>query len=201
VQRSVKVFLTPGWLALHALVWASAVAMIFLGRWQLQVSDDKHFNLQNFGYALQWWAFSAFAVVVWLKSIRDTWRGRAPVASSSGELVVRRNGLATNVVYVGPAELTSPAPGPGQPPITYRGYVMPQSTTSPARSDGDPVRGAYNDHLWQLALADSAPGPRRGPRDASRPGSTDPSERAEADDQARPEAARAVESARPPVQE
>jgi hypothetical protein len=181
VRPAVKRFLTPTWIGISILVWAAAVAMVFLGRWQLQVSDDKHFDLQNFGYALQWWAFSAFAILLWLKAIRDVVRGRTSAASTSGELVRRGSGIASNVVYVGPAELSTPGET-GQAPVVYRGYLMPQSTTSPARTDGDPVRGAYNDYLWQLALADSAgqssqsgqsnrsaPGARDKGRDAAEP--------------------------------
>ena len=165
-----KRFLTPTWIGISIGVWAAAVAMVFLGRWQLQVSNDKHFDLQNFGYALQWWAFSAFAILLWLKAIRDTARGRTSAVSTSGELVLRGTAIASNVVYVGPAELSAPAAEAGQPEIVYRGYLMPQSTTSPARTDGDPVRGAYNDYLWQLALADSAGRPNQ----SNRPGGEDP---------------------------
>ena len=56
------------------LVWAAAVTMVLLGRWQLTVSNRKHFDLQNFGYALQWWAFSVFAVLFWLRVMRDVRR-------------------------------------------------------------------------------------------------------------------------------
>ena len=61
----------PRWVAGHVLVLAAVVTMIFLGRWQLTVSNRKHFSLQNFGYALQWWAFCIFAVAFWLKILRD----------------------------------------------------------------------------------------------------------------------------------
>lgn len=153
-------FLTPRWVLAHLLVWAGAVAMVLLGRWQLDVSDAKHFDLQNFGYSLQWWAFSAFALFLWARAIRDAVRKITPVASTGGELVLRggANGLAT----VGPAELTT-AGTDGQAPVVYRGYVMPQSSQRPARSDGDPLHGAYNDYLWQLALADGAAPEGTGP--------------------------------------
>ena len=61
----------PRWVAGHLLVLAAVVTMIFLGRWQLTVSNRKHFSLQNFGYALQWWAFCIFALAFWLKILRD----------------------------------------------------------------------------------------------------------------------------------
>jgi DNA-binding transcriptional regulator of glucitol operon len=153
VWRTVKRFLTPRWLALHVLVWAAAVAMVLLGRWQLDVSNAKHFDLQNFGYSLQWWAFSAFAIALWVKLIRDAIRGEQPPQHvASGELVVRPGSGA--VSRVGPAHLVAQPTRPGEAPVVYRGYVMPQSSATPVRSEGDELHASYNDYLWQLNLAD-----------------------------------------------
>ena len=147
VLRTVKLFLTPGWVFVHLFVGAAAIVMVQLGRWQLRVSHAKHFDLQNFGYAFQWWAFSGFAVFFWLRLMRDKVRDdRAPAATGTG--------LAERAVPVGPTELVS-VPEAGRAPITYRGYLMPQSATNPDRH-GDHLRASYNDYLWQLALADSA---------------------------------------------
>ncbi len=146
-------FLTSGWVALTVLVWACAVAMVLLGRWQLRVSNRKHFDLQNFGYALQWWVFSLFAVLFWAKVVRDTWRGRQPHgAALGGELVVRTGGSRRG--RVGAVDLVTASDAAGAAPVVYRGYVMPQSATSPARSEDDPFHAAYNDYLWALAMAD-----------------------------------------------
>ena len=146
-------FLAPGWVALHLFVWAAAVAMVLLGRWQLRVSDSKHFDLQNFGYAFQWWAFAAFAILLWLRAIRDAWRGGGPeVASTSGELAVRAGAIAP----VGPVNLVTRPDKSGAAPVTYRGYRMPQSSMNLAGVGSDHVQGAYNDYLWQLSLADAA---------------------------------------------
>jgi DNA-binding transcriptional regulator of glucitol operon len=91
----------PRWVAGHLLVLAAVVTMIFLGRWQLTVSNRKHFSLQNFGYALQWWAFCLFALFFWLKILRDQ-KSRAP---------------------------SQPAQPPSAPaePVAYRRYVMPSA--------------------------------------------------------------------------
>jgi hypothetical protein len=173
--RRVSMFLTVPWLALHVFVWAAAVAMVFLGRWQLSVSNSKHFDLQNFGYALQWWAFSAFAVFFWLRTMRDAWRGNTGEGASTGGQVVLwagQRGRVEGGTYVGPADLVAWDEKTGQIPVAYRGYLMPQSATSPDHGDG--MHGAYNDYLWQLALADSADpkghiGRSGGPVDEPRP--------------------------------
>jgi DNA-binding transcriptional regulator of glucitol operon len=117
----------PRWVAGHVLVLAAVVAMVLLGRWQLTVSDRKHFSLQNFGYALQWWAFSIFAVVFWVKIMRDASVGRPSAALQ-------------------PAE--APVVDPG--PVAYRRYVMPNQ--SPA--DDDPEVARYNAYLAALAEND-----------------------------------------------
>jgi DNA-binding transcriptional regulator of glucitol operon len=80
VQRSLKFALTPRWLALHAFVLAAVVTMVLLGRWQLEVSNRKGFNLQNSAYSVQWWAFALFAIFFWWRIVRDGAR-KAPVQS------------------------------------------------------------------------------------------------------------------------
>ncbi len=114
---------------LHAFTIAAVTTMVLLGRWQLHVSETKHFNIQNFGYALQWWLFSAFALFFWSRLLRDA---------------ARRGG----VLAVPPREAA-----PAQPePVAYRRYVMP---THQAHST-DPVHAAYNDYLAALNAKDAA---------------------------------------------
>jgi DNA-binding transcriptional regulator of glucitol operon len=123
----------PRWVAGHVLVLAAVVAMIFLGRWQLMVSNRKHFSLQNFGYALQWWAFSLFAVGFWIKIVRDHALGRHVSAAEPTE-----------------SHRPEPAPVPDDP-VTYRRYVMPSATQS-----DDPEIERYNAYLASLADRDDS---------------------------------------------
>jgi hypothetical protein len=156
-------FLRPRWLGLHAFVIALTITMVFLGRWQLTVSNEKHFDLQNFGYALQWWAFSACAVFFWILVIRDA--RRPPVAPGGGARLAVRTDQPSQVVddtYIGPASLIRLPDRADQAPMVYRGYVIPNSSAAPARSNDDSYHGAYNDYLWQLGLADTAGRQRRG---------------------------------------
>jgi hypothetical protein len=121
--------LRPGWFALHVLAVALAVTMVLLGRWQLHVSESKGFDIQNFGYSIQWWLFAACTLALWGRILRDQARRERPAG--------------------GPADaVTEPAPAPtAAEPVTYRRYVMP--TTSTERDD-DPVHSAYNDYLAWL---------------------------------------------------
>jgi hypothetical protein len=153
-------FLKPRWLGLHLFVWAIIAAMVLLGRWQLTVSQERHFSLQNFGYALQWWTFCAFALFFWLRLIRDA--RQPPAAAGEAAQLAVRPGQPTQTVeptYSGPADLISRPKRADQASTVYRGYVIANSAISPARSNDDRYHAAYNDYLWELNLADVA---RRG---------------------------------------
>ena len=156
--RRLLKLLRPRWLLWHAICWGAAYGMVLLGRWQLRVSDAKHFDLQNFSYTIQWWAFATFAVAFWAKTIRDALRPpKATEVAEAGELVLRsKPGTELDGAhYQGPAEFVGEPAAPGEMPVVYRGYRIPQSSAAPFRSD-DSTHGEYNDYLWQLALADAA---------------------------------------------
>jgi len=96
-------------------------------------------------------------VLLWLRIMRDAWR--PPVVTTSGAELVLRSGQvdrAEGAARVGRGYLSVPSGEAGQPPVVYRGYLMPNSATTPARSEGDSYHGAYNDYLWELSLADAA---------------------------------------------
>lgn len=154
VARAAKMLSTPRWMVVHLFVVALAVTMILLGRWQLGVSNRKHFDLQNFGYSLQWWAFTACALLAWVRIMRDRLHDsdELTVPSSGGEIVRRGDTAPTT----GPAMLVRPAADPVAAAVMYRGYVLPASSAAPVRSHGDSYHDSYNDYLWQLSLADSA---------------------------------------------
>ncbi len=113
----------PQWLLGHVAVLAAAVTMVLLGRWQLTVSESKGFSIQNFGYALQWWAFSVAAIYIWVRVLRD--RARSEPSRQS----------------------QPPAPEPVRDePVAYRRYVMPTDVDS----TGDPELTRYNAYLRSL---------------------------------------------------
>ncbi|MCW2497068.1 hypothetical protein [Jatrophihabitans sp.] len=155
-DATLRTFLAPRWLGLHLLFWGAVAGMVLLGRWQLQVSDRRHFDLQNFSYVIQWWFFAAVTLWFWGRLIRDAIRPPLTTASGSG-LAVQSSGVAA---YVGPADLVTSSASPDGTPVVYRGYAMPHSAVTPARSE-DGYQGEYNDFLWQLALADEAKEQRR----------------------------------------
>jgi DNA-binding transcriptional regulator of glucitol operon len=124
-MRRALFLLAPRWLALHVLVVAVGVTMVLLGRWQWHVAHVHHGSVQNYAYAFQWWAFTAFAVFMWVRVMRDALRRAADTA---------------------PAPPAQPA-RTEQEPVPYRRYVMPRDRHQPM----DPELAAYNAYLAELA--------------------------------------------------
>lgn len=63
-------FLTPGWLALHALAIVLVIAFLRLGWWQWERATSTG-SAQSYGYALQWPAFALFVIFMWVKMVRE----------------------------------------------------------------------------------------------------------------------------------
>ena len=130
------------WLALHVVVVAACVTMILLGRWQWRVAHVHHGSIQNYSYAFQWWAFTVFAVFMWLRLVHDAAPRAMAARSTTDEGRPERAGDATPTDSK-PAE------------VPYRRYVMPSSATSPPVS-ADAEHAAYNAYLARLAAQSSA---------------------------------------------
>jgi DNA-binding transcriptional regulator of glucitol operon len=126
-MRRALFLLAPRWLALHVLVLAAGVTMVLLGRWQWHVAHVHHGSVQNYAYAFQWWAFTAFTLFMWGRVMRDAVRRRA-------------------VEPVTPEPPAAPAP----PAVAYRRYVMPSNRPEP----NDPELAAYNAYLAELSKRD-----------------------------------------------
>lgn len=143
VLRRYRFALGPGWILLHLFTVAAMITMIMLGRWQLHVSESKHFDIQNFGYTIQWWLFSAFVLLFWWRIIRDHARRReAPTGEVEPAADADRGADRTAAA--------EPEPAPVEP-VAYRRYVPP---AAPPPVD-DPVHAAYNEYLAQLAARDA----------------------------------------------
>ena len=66
---------TPRWILVHAAVVVLVIGMLGLCWWQVNRAASG--NLLSFGYAIEWPAFAAFTVYVWIKEMRRA-RGQAP---------------------------------------------------------------------------------------------------------------------------
>ena len=146
-----KILTRPKWLIFHVVVAALAVTFVFLGRWQLHVSDAKHFDFFNFQYAVQWWLFATFGLFVWVRVVQHRLNPPRPTPASGGIALTSGGAVATRH---GSTLLVAPSTTNSDDPVVYRGYVVPQSSRVPVRSHGDTLHDAYNNYLWQIAVVD-----------------------------------------------
>ncbi|SOD75086.1 DNA-binding transcriptional regulator of glucitol operon [Jatrophihabitans sp. GAS493] len=137
--RRCAFLLKPRWLMLYALVTVSTIAMVLLGRWQLQRAHERHGDIQNYSYVLQWWAFSTFVVFMLVRVMRDALRERsASLTAADGDDSGGAERLESSPAVVNSAE-----------PVAYRRYVPPGRDAQ----ELDSTQLAYNDYLASLATS------------------------------------------------
>jgi hypothetical protein len=117
--------LHPKWLPLHLFTVAACVAMVLLGRWQWRVAHQHHGDIRYYAYAFQWWAFTAFALVMWSRIVFDYLRRPAEQAAEPASRPAEQSGY---LAYRPPA---------GPPP------------------DTDPERARFNAYLAELNAKDA----------------------------------------------
>ena len=66
---------TPRWLLVHAGMVTLVIAFLALGYWQF--GRAARGNLLSYGYAVEWPAFAAFVIYVWVKEVRKALRSDA----------------------------------------------------------------------------------------------------------------------------
>lgn len=174
--------LQPKWLLLHLVTIAVCVGMIWLGYWQWRAAVRRDDDLRNYAYALQWWAFVGFTVLMWFRIVYDHLRpdrhgrkSRDASAHGDAQLAGARDGSAP------PAGARDGAPPEGEPQQAgtqqvgtqqagtqqagtqqagtqqaaaprYRGYTPPPPPDPELETD--PERRRLNAYLARLSAAD-----------------------------------------------
>jgi hypothetical protein len=64
-----RFLITPKWLGWHLFVILSVLGMLWLGSWQLHRAESG--NPLSWAYTFEWPLFAIFAVVFWVRTIRD----------------------------------------------------------------------------------------------------------------------------------
>ena len=106
-----RVLFTPRWLGWHVFVILSVLGMLWLGNWQLRRAESG--NSLSWAYTFEWPLFAVFAVVFWVKTIRDEFRIRRgempdPRAAAAEDLPA---GVASAVQAVGAVQAAGAASG------------------------------------------------------------------------------------------
>ncbi len=89
--------MTPRWLAVHLGAVALVVGFLLLGWWQ--INRFRGGNPLSFGYAIEWPAFAAFVVYVWIKEIRQVLRAPADQAAHRDRIRPVRGSQHTGPAY------------------------------------------------------------------------------------------------------
>jgi hypothetical protein len=141
----------------HGLALVFVTACLLLGRWQIGRAADG--NLLSYGYAIQWPAFAAFAVWVWIAEMRKALRPSDPAATDVRSVP---DGSQPD----GPPDGSgSGAPAPAQAVRSQPPRSRPRRRNEAAYDDSDdPALAAYNHYLaWLNAHPHASPADYPGP--------------------------------------
>lgn len=138
---------TPAWLFRHVLMIALVVTFLRLGWWQLSRAEGG--NGLSIGYSLEWPAFAAFVVIVWLREIRMALRAATPGGSA---VTARKNASRT-------AELPPTVPGmAGISAFDLDGARAARATRAEQAETAAEPDSHYNQYLaWLAANPDAKP--------------------------------------------
>ena len=114
--------MTPRWLGWHVFVVAAVAGMLALGNWQLHRAEAG--NGLSWAYTFEWPLFAIFAVVFWVKTVKDEMHPPQAPAPEDVELPA------------GAARAAAPA-GAGEQDV-------------PGGSEEDEELAAYNAYLARL---------------------------------------------------
>jgi len=78
-----RFLIKPQWLGWHVFIILSVLGMLWLGSWQLHRAESG--NSLSWAYTFEWPLFAIFAVVFWVKTIRD--EVHPPVQATPGHAV------------------------------------------------------------------------------------------------------------------
>jgi len=76
---------SPAWLLRHVVMIALVATFMRLGWWQFRRAEGG--NGLSIGYTLEWPAFSAFVIIVWLREVRTALRDGRELESPARPLV------------------------------------------------------------------------------------------------------------------
>lgn len=124
--------LHPKWLPLHLFTVAACVAMVLLGRWQWRVAHQHHGDIRYYAYAFQWWAFTAFALVMWSRIVLDYLRRPAETATESAPVSRPRESIGY-LAYRPPAE---PEPDADPERARFNAYLAELNRDAQAHTTG-----------------------------------------------------------------
>ncbi len=120
-----RFLISPKWLGWHVFVILAVAGMLWLGDWQLRRAEAG--NALSWAYTFEWPIFAIFAIVFWVKTIRDELNPPAEAAQADSVAL--------------PVSAARPAGGEGP----GAGDAAPEPLT-----EEDEELAAYNAYLARL---------------------------------------------------
>jgi hypothetical protein len=111
--------LQPRWLGWHVFIVVSFWGMLWLGDWQFHRALAG--NALSWAYTFEWPLFSGFAVVFWVKTIRDELRIRRGEALGPSE--ADSLPLGVGAIRVSPAQSAAPGDDEDEDLAAYNAYL------------------------------------------------------------------------------
>ena len=138
-----RFLISPRWIAWHLFVIVAIAVMMLLGLWQFHRAEAG--NSLSWAYTFEWPIFSAFALVFWVKTIRDELRPPGERKSEQDKLW-----LPAGVGEPPPWELDA---GAGSPERSAGEEVAASPAADPAGERGAPEDelAEYNAYLARLS--------------------------------------------------
>ena len=124
--------LHPKWLPLHLFTIAACVAMVLLGRWQWQVAHRHHGDIRYYAYAFQWWAFTAFALVMWSRIVLDYLRRPAGQEAADRPAADRSTAGHSETGYLAYRPPSDPEPDTDPERARFNAYLAELNAPKPA---------------------------------------------------------------------
>jgi len=135
--------LTPKWLALHAAALVLVVAFLALGVWQWHRAGQGSYR--SLAYALEWPAFAAFVIFVWIREARSALRAAA--TDQTDKRTATDSAAASSAGSAQTEKAKATEQKPGQLDIDIPVYTPPDTVV-----DDDPELAAYNQYLARLNM-------------------------------------------------
>ncbi len=79
-----RILLTPRWIGWHLFIIVAIAAMMLLGYWQFRRAEAG--NTLSWAYTFEWPIFSVFALVFWIKTIKDELSPPGQAAAARDEM-------------------------------------------------------------------------------------------------------------------
>jgi hypothetical protein len=101
-----RFLITPKWIAWHLAVVGLVIGMLWLGDWQLHRAESG--NSLSWAYTFEWPIFAIFAVVFWLKTIRDEFGPPVNTTAGDEDIVLPAGALRAGAARAGGAAGAEP---------------------------------------------------------------------------------------------